>query len=152
MVRRECGSILTKLNKLVKPTPEFSFVNSLKMVSLWRENKKFILEPEPDCTFNPREEEITLELVRGEVPDRAECPPRSCGSDDREFSGDYSGSTERPRKLIVLSIINSILPPRETSSRIEQFSLKPFSKKKVKKFKPKNLKPNRTPDVKRINK
>jgi len=91
------------------------------MVLLWSANRKFTQELELDSTFRPKEEEITLELVKEEVLVKAECQPKFYGSEDKESLEDYSESTDKLKKSIELFIINSILPQREISSKTEPF-------------------------------
>ena len=91
------------------------------MVLLWSVNKKFTREPELDSTSKPKEEEITLELVKEEVLAKAECLQKFYGLEDKESLEDYSESTDKLKKSIELFIINSILPQREISSKTEPF-------------------------------
>ncbi len=105
--------------------------------------------PVQDFTFKQNAKEITLVLVNVEVLVKAECPPKYYGFAGKEFSGDYSESTDRQRKSIELSIINSTLPQRVTSSKTEPFSSKPSLRKKLRKFKLINFKPNKMLEDKR---
>jgi len=137
---------------LDKLTPEYSSESSSRTASSWSENRESTPEPEPDSTSKPKEEETTLEPVREEVLVRAECQLRFSGSEDKESSEDYSENTDKPKKSIELFTTNSILPQRETSSKTEPSWLKPFSRKRARRSKPKSWRPNKTQDVRKINK
>ena len=103
-----------------------------------------------DFIFKLSVKVITLVLVNVEELVKAECPPKFYGSAGKESSEDSSGNTEKPKRLIVPSIINSTLPQREINLKTELFSLKLFSKKKPRRSKLISLRLNKTLEDKRI--
>ncbi len=106
--------------------------------------------PVLDFIFKPNVKAITQVLVNVEELVKAECLLKFYGFADNESSEDYSESTEKPRRSIVLSTISSTLPPRVINSRTELFSLKPFSRKRQRRFKPISWKLNKMPEDKKI--
>ena len=147
--KKESGSIPTKSNKSVKPTPEYSSENLSRMVSSWKENNKSTPDPELDYIYKPKDWVDIPAPVKREVPERQECPLKSSGSEDKESSEDCWESTEPLKKSTELSITDSTSPPRVTSSRTRPSWSKLSSRKKPKRSMPKNLKPNKMPEDKR---
>ena len=119
------------------------------MVSSWKESKKFIREPEPENILLLRDSADTLDQVNEEVQDKAECPRKYYGSEDKECWGDCWRNTEHRKKLIGQSITSSILLQRVTSSKTKPFSSSPSSRKNPKRLKPKNSKPSNKLEDKR---
>ena len=149
---KEFGSIQTKSNKSDKPTPEYSLENSSRMVSSWRENKKFTQDLELDFIYKQKDSVDIPVPVKREVPEKAECQLKFSGSEDKESLEDSSESTELQRRSIELFITDSILLPRVTNSRTKPSWLKPSSSKKPRKSMLKSLKPNKKPEDKRTSK
>ena len=141
-----------KSNKLDKPTPEYSSESSSRMVSSWRENKKFIQDPEPDFIYKQKDSVDIQVPVKREVQEKAECQLKFSGSEDKESSEDSSENTENQKRLTELFITNFILLPRVINSRTKPSWLKPSSRRRLKKLMPKSLKLNKMPEEQRISK
>jgi len=146
---KEFGSIQTKSNKSVKPTQEYSSENSLRMVLSWKENKKSTQDQELDFIYKQKDSVDILVLVKREVPEKAECQPKSFGSEDKEFWEDSSENTELQRRSIELFITDFISLPKVINSRTKPSWSKLSSRKKLKRLMLKNLKPNKMPEDKR---
>ncbi len=137
-------------NKSAKPTQEYSSESLSRMVLSWRESKKSTRDPELDYICKQRDSADTAVPVREKVPERQECPLKSSGLEDKEFSEDFSENTEPQKRSIELFIINSISPQRVISLRTKPSWLKQSSSKKLKKLMPKSSKLNKKPEDLRI--
>lgn len=122
------------------------------MVSSWKESRKYILEPVLENICKPRDSEDTLVLVSVEEHSKAECQPRSFGSEGNVFWDDFWRSIELPRRLTEPFTISFILPQKVINSRTELSWLRLSSNKRIRRSRTTNLRLNKKLEDKKIKK